>query len=161
MITAFDYDGTRRLIAAIQENVHNGHGLGPLRESVVPELEACLADEQRLDKYAEAVRPLLETLGGEDSSAGSVPEEVSRLVLRRGLSVLTDDELTRLALSPVALMSLSDYVYDNPEEWFAGHWGPLMSETAAIDMRRRGIDREKVIAKAKAECMAKLGKVGL
>jgi len=122
-----------------------------LHGELIIQLENCIVWPKCLEQH---VRLLLER-ADRDEKEEVLGKENARRVLHQGLSVLTPDELLRLAMSPTALMALARYIDEHPFEcYYEGPWGEIFRRLVDQDMRRRGFDPEAVIAKAKAECPA-------
>ncbi len=125
-----------------------------IRRELTVELEICIVDPAHLEMYSVALQKSCARARLEEGSEPLSNEDTHR-VLVHGLAVLTDDQLIQLAFNTRALKGLSDYIYDKPHAWDDSPWGQLVSEAAVADMRRRGLDPDAVMAKAKDKCLAK------
>lgn len=105
----------RTLIAAIYEaGLETSHSSAPdyVRSQLETELKMALLDQNGLTEY---LKVLQEVLQRQPIDERVLEGESLHGVLSNGLSALSDRELVRLALNPLALMNLFDRILDTDE----------------------------------------------
>jgi hypothetical protein len=114
------------IVAKIDHADREGQPLGnDLRRKLIPALEAALVDDDRLRRY---LRVLQEVLNGHlryDDAYCLENEDPIRAIAERGLMVLDDVGLTRLALNPIALCALSDHI---AKSVFTNYWTEVSAQ---------------------------------
>ncbi len=104
----------------------------PRRCELIDELEACLVDEERLERYLEVLQDVLR---GESryTDAGFVnDEEQFDAFCEDGLDALDDESLVRTALNPGALWALADLFCDVDfmcRDTFTKHWSSVCARS--------------------------------
>ncbi len=129
-------DPLHSLISTINCADRDMHGRAelaqPRRRELIDELEACLVDEERLERYLEVLQDVLR---GESryTDAGFVSdEERFDAFCEDGLDVLDDQSLVRTALNPGALWALADLFCDVDfmcRDTFTKHWSAICARS--------------------------------
>jgi hypothetical protein len=97
----------------------------PFRSRLVEELERSLVNKQRFKLY---MRALDEILGRREPSAAEIGEDDHNSVLDKGLAVLSDRDLLRLALDGPALWALRICINDDG----GPYWKTVSQDLAAV-----------------------------
>ncbi len=116
MKTPLTESNLRTLISTIDRADRETRGCAELsqslRDQLIAALTSCLIDPDRLGLYLEILE---EVLHREARYLEVLDDDSLEAVLQRGLEALTNDDLVRLALNPLALINLHDCIYDIDE----------------------------------------------
>ena len=132
----------RGLISTIEHaDREKQHSDEPLSNELISELEACLVDRERLRRYLRVLQEALKDQLRYDDAACLENERQLRVIAVRGLVVLENAELTRLALNPIALCVLSDHIV---ESVFTDYWTEVAAQayTDQSDSANRSTDAD-------------------
>jgi hypothetical protein len=131
------------LVSTIAHPDRAGKPLGKsLRDQLICWLEVCLVDHDRFNMYFQAVEQVM----GGNGEKSRLSEARLNLIVDKGLSVLTDEELRRLALNADTLCSLHHDEIELNEYW-VGRFAQVGA--AEVDALPKD-ERQALLARRKA-----------